>query len=169
MVTKIQPKKNYLIGVISDTHGSIPARTSKAFKGVDLIIHAGDIGDEKVLDKLAKIAPVVAVRGNMDFGRWADKLPETEIIEIGQIILYVLHIVNRLDADPDKDGFRVVISGHTHRPAIYEENGVAFINPGSASYPKFGQPASAALIQISGDHLGAKLINLKDEDRLKGE
>lgn len=160
MVVTIEPKNNYLIGVISDTHGSMPPGTSKAFNNVDLIIHAGDIGDKKVLEKLMAIAPVVAVRGNMDFGSWTDKLPETEIIAIGQIILYVIHIANRLDADPGKDGFKAVISGHTHRPAVYEENGVAFINPGSASYPKFGQPASAALIQIKGDRLDTRIIHL---------
>ena len=162
VVKKLESKDNYSIGVISDTHGRISSGVPKAFKDVDLIIHAGDIGDEKVLDKLLKIAPVVAVRGNMDFGKWTGQLPETEIIEIGQIVLYVLHIANRLDADPGKDGFKAVISGHTHRPDVYERNGVTFINPGSASYPKFGHPASAALIQIRGDSLSVKLIRLKD-------
>jgi putative phosphoesterase len=162
VVKKLESKDNYSIGVISDTHGRIPSGVPKAFKDVDLIIHAGDIGDEKVLDKLSKIAPIVAVRGNMDFGKWAGQLPETEIIEIGQIVIYVLHIANRLDADPAKGGFKAVISGHTHRPDVYERNGVTFINPGSASYPKFGHPASAALIQIKGDSLGVKLIRLKD-------
>jgi putative phosphoesterase len=161
MVKKLASKNNYSIGVISDTHGHLPSRVLKAFKGVDLIIHAGDIGEETILDKLAKIAPVAAVRGNMDFGKWARQLPETEIIEIGQIVLYVLHIANRLDADPVKIGLTAVISGHTHRPDVSEKNGITFINPGSASYPKFGQPASAALIQIKGDDLSVKLIHLK--------
>jgi hypothetical protein len=162
MPLKLKHQNSYLIGVISDTHGQVPSGIPNAFKNTDLIIHAGDIGDEKVFDRLSKIAPVVAVRGNMDFGKWASQLPETEIIEVGPIILYVLHIVNRLDADPAKAGFKVVISGHTHRPDIIEKNGITFINPGSASYPKFGQPASAALIQIKGDRLDAKIIDLKD-------
>ena len=162
MAKKLASKDNYSIGVISDTHGRIPSGVPSAFEGVDLIIHAGDIGEEAVLDKLSKIAPVAAVRGNMDFGKWASRLPETEVIEIGQIVLYVLHIESRLDADPDKNGFKAVISGHTHRPDVYEKNGVMFINPGSASYPKFGHPASAALIQIKGDALSVKLICLKD-------
>ena len=162
MVKKLDPKDNYSIGVISDTHGHIPSGVSNAFKGVDLIIHAGDIGEEAVLDKLSKIAPVAAVRGNMDFGKWTRRLPETEVIEIGQIVLYVLHVANRLDADPVKTGFKAVISGHTHRPDVYEKNGVMFINPGSASYPKFGHPASAALILIKGDDLSVKHIRLKD-------
>jgi len=162
MIKKLGPKDNYSIGVISDTHGRIASGITNAFKGVDLIIHAGDIGEKAVLDKLSKIAPVEAVRGNMDFGKWTRRLPETEVIEIGQIVLYVLHIANRLDADPVKTGFKAVISGHTHRPDVYEKNGVMFINPGSASYPKFGQPASAALILIKGDNLSVKHIRLKD-------
>ena len=162
MVKKLDLKDNYSIGVISDTHGRVPSGIPNAFKGVDLIIHAGDIGEQAVLDKLSKIAPVAAVRGNMDFGKWTRRLPETEVIEIGQIVLYVLHIANRLDADPVKTGFKAVISGHTHRPDVSEKNGVMFINPGSASYPKFGQPASAALILIKGDNLSVKHIRLKD-------
>ena len=161
MVKKLDLKDNYSIGVISDTHGRIPSGIPNAFKGVDLIIHAGDIGEQAVLDELSKIAPVAAVRGNMDFGKWTRRLPETEVIEIGQIILYVLHIANRLDADPVKTGFKAVISGHTHRPDVSEKNGVMFINPGSASYPKFGHPASAALILIKGDNLSVKHIRLK--------
>ena len=162
MVKKLDPKNNYAIGVISDTHGRVPSGIPKAFHGVDLIIHAGDIGEQSVLDKLSKIAPVLAVRGNMDFGKWAQHLPETEIIEIGQIVLYILHIASRLQADPGKSDFKAVISGHKHRPDVYEKNGIKFINPGSASYPKFGHPASAALIQISGDDLRAEIIRLKD-------
>jgi putative phosphoesterase len=162
MAKKLASKDNYSIGVISDTHGRIPSGIPNAFEGVDLIIHAGDIGEQAVLDKLSKIAPVAAVRGNMDFGKWTRRLPETEVIEIGQIVLYVLHIANRLDADPIKSGFKAVISGHTHRPDVYEKNGVMFINPGSASYPKFGHPASAALILIKGDNLNVKHIRLKN-------
>jgi hypothetical protein len=162
MAIKFDFKDNYLIGVISDTHGHVPPGLQRAFEKVDLIIHAGDIGDEKVLDKLSKIAAVMAVRGNMDFGKWTRQLPETEVVEIGQIVLYVLHIEHRLDVDPNKAGFKAIISGHTHRPDVYEQSGVTFLNPGSASYPKFGNPASAALIQIQGDSLGVKLIRLKD-------
>ena len=162
MTIKLKHQNSYLIGVISDTHGRLPSGVPQAFENADLIIHAGDIGDQKVLDQLSKIAPVVAVRGNMDIGKWAGQLPETEVVEIGQIVLYVLHIANRLDLDPEKSGFKAVISGHTHRPDVYEENGVTFINPGSASYPKSGQPRSAALIQIKENRLDLKLIDLKN-------
>ena len=162
MKIKFEHRNRYRIGVISDTHGSVPQGVSKAFHEVDLIIHAGDIGEQTVLEKLSKIAPLVAVRGNMDFGKWTRQLPETEMIEIGQIVLYVRHIPSRLDADSAKTNIRAVINGHTHRPDVYEKNGIMFINPGSAAYPKFGQPASAALIQITGDDLNVKLIRLKD-------
>ena len=162
MVKKLDPKSNYAIGVISDTHGHIPPWVPKAFHEVDLIIHAGDIGEQTVLNKLSKIAPVVAVRGNMDFGKWTQQLPESEIIEIGQIVLYLLHIESRLGADPSATDFKAVISGHTHRPNVYEKNGIMFINPGSASYPKFGHPASAALIQIKGDDLQVQIIRPKN-------
>ena len=124
MVQKLESRDNYMIGVISDTHGRIPCDVPKTFKNVDLIIHAGDIGDETVLDKLSKIAPVMAVRGNMDYGKWTQQLPDTETIEIGQIVLFVVHIARRLDADPDNAGFKAVISGHTHRPEVYEKNGI---------------------------------------------
>jgi putative phosphoesterase len=162
MTIKLDHQNSYDIGVISDTHGRIPSGVPQAFKNVDLIIHAGDIGDQAVLDQLSKIAPVAAVRGNMDFGKWAGKLPETEVVEIGQTVLYVLHIADRLDIEPEKLGYKAVISGHTHRPDVYEENGVTFINPGSASYPKSGHPGSVALIQIRKDHLNLKRIDLNN-------
>ena len=162
MSKRLESKDHYSIGVISDTHGHIPSGLNRAFKDVDLIIHAGDIGEKTVLDKLSKIAPVAAVRGNMDYGKWTAPLPDTETIETGQIVLYVLHIANQLDGDPAKNGYKAVISGHTHRADVHEENGVVFINPGSASYPKFGHPASVALIRIKRDELSVKLIRLKD-------
>lgn len=162
MKTKLAHQNSYLIGVISDTHGRIPSDVPQAFRNVDLIIHAGDIGDQAVLNQLSKIAPVVAVRGNMDFGKWAEPLPETEIVEIGQIVLYVIHIANRLNVDPEKFGVKAIVSGHTHRPDIYEDNGISYINPGSASFPKAGQPGSVALIQIRETGLHFELLELKN-------
>lgn len=161
MVIKLDPADTHLIGVISDTHGHLPPGVSKAFNNVDLIVHAGDIGKPVVIDKLSKIAPVLAVRGNMDYGKWASRLPEAEIIETGQLVVAVLHIAGRLNEDPGKAGYKAVISGHTHRPNVYEKKGVIFINPGSATYPKLGQPASAALIHIKGADLSVELITLK--------
>jgi putative phosphoesterase len=162
MTIKVESKNNYLIGVISDTHGHLPARVQKAFEKVDLIIHAGDIGDEKVLEGLSQIAPIVAVRGNMDFGKWAKNLPKSEVIEIGSIVVYVLHIANRLDVAPGNSDFKAIITGHTHRPDVFEKGGITFLNPGSASYPKFGQPASVALLKLQGDALSVRLIELAD-------
>jgi hypothetical protein len=161
MVITLDPADAYLIGVISDTHGHLPSGVAKAFQKVDLIIHAGDIGDETVLAKLEKIAPVLAVRGNMDYGNWASQLATTEILQIGPVALAVTHIAGRLNEDPQKAGFKAVISGHTHRPDVYKKNGITFINPGSASYPKFGQPGSAAVIHIKGADLSVEFIRLK--------
>lgn len=161
MAIKLNPAAPYSIGVISDTHGHIPPGVFQAFKAVDLIIHAGDIGDQAVLDQLSKLAPVVAVRGNMDYGNWANQLPQTEIIQIGSMQLVVLHMAGHLNEDPADAGYKAVISGHTHRPDVYEKNRVTFINPGSASYPKFGQPGSAAVIHISGAKLRVEFIHLK--------
>lgn len=161
MVRKLNPADIHLIGVISDTHGQLAPEVQKAFKNVDLIIHAGDIGDAMVLDKLSKIAPVMAVRGNMDFGNWANALPQSEIIEIGRVVLVVLHMTGRLKEDPQKAGYKAVISGHTHRPDVYQKNGVTYVNPGSASYPKLGHPGSAALIHINGEDLRVEFIHLK--------
>ena len=161
MVIKLDPTDTHLIGVISYTHGYLPSGVAKAFKKVDLIVHAGDIGDETVLAKLKKIAPVLAVRGNMDYGNWISQLPSTEIIEIGHMALAVTHIASRLNQEPQKAGYRAVISGHTHDPDVYEKKGITFINPGSASYPKFGQPGSAAVIHIKGADLSVEFIRLK--------
>lgn len=161
MGIKLNPADTYLIGVISDTHGHLPSGVIKAFKNVHLIIHAGDIGDEMILAKLEKIAPVLAVRGNMDYGDWASQLPATEIIEIGHVALAVTHIAGRLNEESQTAGYKAVISGHTHRPDVYEKNGITFINPGSASYPKFGQPGSAAVIQINGADLSVTFIRLE--------
>ena len=110
--------------------------------------------------ELEKIAPVLAVRGNMDYGNWASQLPATEIIGIGQIALAVTHIVGRLNEQLQKAGVKAVISGHTHRPDVYEKHGITFINPGSASYPKFGQPGSVAVIHITGADLNVEFIRL---------
>jgi putative phosphoesterase len=162
MTIKVESKNNYLIGVISDTHGHLPAGVQKAFEKADLIIHAGDIGDEKVLEGLSRIAPIVAVRGNMDFGKWANNLPKSEVIEIGSIVVYVLHIANRLDVAPGNSDFKAIITGHTHRPDVFEKSGITFLNPGSASYPKFGHPASIALLKLQGDALSVRLIELTD-------
>ena len=157
MEGKTEKKDGYLIGVISDTHGHLRAEAAEALKGVDLIIHAGDIGKPEVLSELGKIAPVHAVRGNMD-GHWAFGLPETEIVEVGDFLFYVLHDVFRLDIDPAAAGFAAVINGHTHTPDIENRKGVLYLNPGSAASFKAG--ATVALLRIRGNSLQAEVVEV---------
>ncbi|UCE84068.1 MAG: metallophosphoesterase family protein [Deltaproteobacteria bacterium] len=147
-----------LIGVISDTHGQLRPEALKAFQDTDLIIHAGDIGKPEVLETLRLVAPVYAVRGNMDAGAWAVELPETEVVEIGEVLLYVLHDANRLDLDPAAAGFSCVISGHTHRPLIDNRKGVLFLNPGTAGPHSF--KGTVALLHLRGSSLEAHVVEL---------
>jgi putative phosphoesterase len=150
-----------LIGVISDTHGRLPRAAVKVFGKVDLIIHAGDIGEPDILKTLEMIAPTKAVRGNMDSGSWALKLPKNEVIKIERVLLYVLHDVNGLNVQPDSTPYDAVISGHTHRPAVEKKHGVLYINPGSAVQPRFGYPPSVALLRIKNNAIHTRLIELK--------
>jgi len=154
---ELETKDGHLIGVISDTHGHLRAEVASALKGVDLIIHAGDIGKPEVLAALDKIAPVHAVRGNMD-GHWAFGLPETEVVEVGDFLLYVLHDLFRLDIDPVAAGFAAVINGHTHTAAIEKREGVLYLNPGSAAC--FKSPATVALLRIRDNSLQAEVVEL---------
>lgn len=161
MPEKLRKKKEHLIGVISDTHGLVRPEVIEALRGVELIIHAGDIGRPEVLTALQAVAPVVAVRGNVDRGEWARKLPVTEVVAIGKIFLYVLHDVHQLDLDPAAAGFRAVISGHSHQPSANERNGVLFLNPGSAGPRRFKLPVGVALLNLRDNFLKAQLVNLK--------
>lgn len=136
-------------GVISDTHGVLSPEAVKILTGVDLIIHAGDIHTPAVLNELKRIAPVAAVRGNMDRGEWASDLSETELIEIGPCLLYVLHDIERLDLDPAAAGIHGVIHGHIHHPSDGIRNGVRFLNPGSPTHPRRNSPPSLLKLHIS--------------------
>jgi len=158
----LNTKKDELhVGVISDTHGLLRPEAISAFEGVSLIIHAGDVGRPSVLEALGNIAPVVAVRGNTDRDAWAFRLPLTEVVGIGEISLYVLHDLSRLDLNPAVSGFNAVISGHTHEPAIENRNNVLYINPGSAGPKRFTLPVSIALLHIKNSSLKVELITLK--------
>ncbi len=148
------------LGVISDTHGLMRPEALAALAGVEMIVHAGDIGSPDVLEALRAIAPVVAVRGNNDTGDWAHVLPATEVVEVGRVLLYVLHDVHDLDLDPVAAGFQAVISGHSHRPAVVRRHGVLFLNPGSAGPRRFTLPVSLAHLSIQGEALEAELIDL---------
>jgi putative phosphoesterase len=157
MEGELEKKEGFLIGVIADTHGHLKAEAAEALKGVDLIIHAGDVGKPEVLEALAKIAPVHAVRGNID-GHWAFELPQTEVVEIGDFLFYVLHDVFRLDIDPVAAGFVAVINGHTHTATIENRKGVLYLNPGSAA--SFKSPATLALLRIRGNSLQAEVVEI---------
>jgi uncharacterized protein len=149
-----------VIGVISDTHGLLRPEAVAALKGSDLIIHAGDIGSSQVLDQLQRITRVLAVRGNVDRGGWANLLPPTEVVEVAGVYLYVLHDVSALDLDAAAAGFRVVISGHSHRPSITEKNGVLFLNPGSAGPQRFWLPVSLARLHVRDGQCEAEIVEL---------
>jgi len=155
----IQTKNNFLVGVISDTHGLLQSAAIEVFKGTDLIIHAGDVGKPDILEDLQVIAPVEAVRGNMDVDNWAHKLPETKLIEVGSVLLYVIHDVYKIDIKPAKAGISAIIHGHTHKSSSIEDhNGVLFINPGSATQPRFNSPASVALLHVNEKSLVTQFI-----------
>ena len=147
------------MGVISDTHGLLQPAAIEVFKGTDLIIHAGDVGKPDILEDLQAIAPVEAVRGNMDMDNWAHKLPETKLIEVGSVFLYVIHDVYKIDIKPAKAGISAIIHGHTHKSSSIEDhNGVLFLNPGSATQPRFNTPASVALLNVRGKSLVAQFF-----------
>jgi putative phosphoesterase len=148
-----------LIGVISDTHGLMRPEALRALAGSDLIIHAGDVGDPKILDALRTIAPVIAVSGNIDT---ASALPEFERIEQAGLSIYVLHDVNQLDFDPAAAGIQAVISGHSHKPSIRTAGGVLYLNPGSAGPRRFKLPITVARLHLSGKRLEAERVDLLD-------
>ena len=150
------------IGVISDTHGYLTSQAVKSLKGVDLIIHAGDLDTPDILKMLNKIAPVKAVRGNMDRGKWADKLPKEEYITIGQVVIFALHDLYLLNLDPAAAGIHAVIYGHSHRPHKESKDGVVYINPGSASQPRHNYPPTVAIITISDRFLDIEFVEIAD-------
>lgn len=137
------------IGLISDTHGYLSEMVAPIFQDLDLIIHAGDLDQPKILRCLGKIGPLVTVRGNMDRGSWAEDLKPTEIITVADQHLYVLHDIQMLDLVPESIGIKAVISGHTHQPLVQQQKGVWYINPGSAAYPRNGHSPSVAVLQMS--------------------
>lgn len=140
--------KKSLIGVISDTHGLLRPEALEALRKSDLIIHAGDIGKPEVIEALKSIAPVVAIRGNNDKDNWARRFPETAVVKVGKVRIYIIHDVKELEIDPAAAGFRVVISGHSHRPSVVERGGVLFLNPGSAGPRRFTLPVAIARLQV---------------------
>ena len=148
------------VGLISDTHGLLRPEALRALEGSQLIVHAGDVGSAAVLEELAGIAPVVAIRGNVDTGAWAAKLPETTVAQAGDVLLYVLHDVNALDLDPAAAGFQIVVSGHSHRPGRSERKGVLYINPGSAGPRRFSLPITVARLDLAAKPWGVEFVDV---------
>ena len=149
-----------IVGVISDTHGLLRPEALEALRGSELIVHAGDVGDARVLDHLRAIAPTIAVRGNVDTEQWARTLPITAVVDAGGLHLFVLHDLATLDLDARAAGFAAVISGHTHRPRADVKDGVLYLNPGSAGPRRFTLPVSLAKLRIDGAHLSHEIIEL---------
>ena len=149
------------IGLISDTHGLLREEAVQALAGSELIIHAGDVGDRNILEALAKIAPVVAVRGNVDTAEWAKSLPETTIAESQGVNIYVLHDCNSLDLDPKAAGFHIVVSGHSHKPGRSERDGVLYINPGSAGPRRFTLPVTVARLDLASTPWHVEFVDLE--------
>lgn len=137
-----------IVGLISDTHGLMRESALAALQGSDLIVHAGDVGTSAVLEALRGLAPVVAVRGNIDQGTWASALPATAIAEAGPARIYVLHDLHELDLDPAAAGFHLVVSGHSHKPGQTERSGVLYINPGSAGPRRFRLPLTLVRLEV---------------------
>lgn len=149
------------IGVISDTHGLLRPEALEALRGSQHIIHAGDVVDPAILKRLAEIAPVTAVRGNVDHGAWARKLPETNVLEVDGVSIFVLHILERLDLKPEAAGFSAVVYGHSHVPKQETKNGVLYFNPGSAGPKRFSLPISVGRLVIENGLVSGETIDLQ--------
>lgn len=148
------------IGVISDTHGLLRPEALAALQGCERIIHAGDIGKPQVLDVLREIAPLEAIRGNVDSAQWAQGLPERLDLHLGGVAIHVLHDLKTLDFDPATRGVAVVIAGHSHKPQIEQRGGVLYLNPGSAGSRRFRLPVSLAVLRIEDGQPWAELLTL---------
>jgi len=151
-----------LIGVISDTHGLLRREAIESLRGSEHIIHAGDIGSPEIIPALEKIAPVTAIRGNVDTQPWAQRYAETEVVELGGFHMYVIHDLNALDLNPGAAGFAAVISGHSHQPKQETKDGVLYFNPGSAGPRRFKLPISVGRLEIGtpGIHGEIHMLNI---------
>jgi uncharacterized protein len=149
------------VGLISDTHGLLRPEATTFLRGSDLILHAGDIGHAGILGELATLAPVTAVRGNNDKGAWAESIAETEVLQVGEVCICVVHDLAQLALDPVGSGFRVVVSGHSHQPRVEERDGVLYVNPGSAGPRRFKLPVAVAELHVVEGAVRARLIELQ--------
>jgi putative phosphoesterase len=152
--------KEVRVGVISDTHGLLRPEALEVLRGSELLLHAGDVGDASILESLEAIAPVVAVRGNTDHGALGGRLPDSQVVEIGDVSLYLLHDIGALDLNPEAAGLSAVVFGHSHLPEIREEHGVLFFNPGSAGPRRFDYPVSVGFLHVQGGKIRAEVMDL---------
>lgn len=149
-----------IIGVISDTHGLLRPEALELLRGSEHIIHAGDIGSPDIITAMEKIAPVTAIRGNVDTQSWARRFAETEVVELAGLHIYVIHDLNALDLNPKAAGFAAVISGHSHQPKQQMKDGVLYFNPGSAGPRRFKLPISVGRLQILNGGIEAEILEL---------
>lgn len=149
-----------LIGVISDTHGLVRDEVKEVFKGLDLVLHAGDVGKASVLEALRETALVVAVRGNADTGDWSGSLNETEELQVSGKKILIIHQVSRMNMDPVSAGIDIVIHGHTHKPDVEISQGVLYLNPGSSGPRRFALPVSVALLRIKEGKAYPEIIEI---------
>jgi putative phosphoesterase len=149
-----------LLGLISDTHGLMRPEALAALQGSDLIVHAGDVGQPEIIEELRGIAPVIAVRGNIDKEPWASRLPESAVAELGPARIYVLHDIEQLDLDPVAAQFNLIVSGHSHQPSHTERGGVMYVNPGSAGPRRFRLPVMLARVDVSIDPWRVEFVEL---------
>lgn len=149
-----------IVGVISDTHGLLRPEALKALRGCAHILHAGDIGDPEILETLRTIAPVTAVRGNVDRGAWARGVPENQVVEIDGVSIYMLHILADLDLKPEAAGFAAVIYGHSHKPSQEVTRGVLYFNPGSAGPRRFRLPVTVGKLTIERDLVCGEIVRI---------
>jgi len=149
-----------IVGAISDTHGLLRPEVLKLFKSVDLILHAGDIGDRQILEQLMALAPTIAVRGNNDKGEWARRIPESRQIDVGGISIFMIHDIKEITAS-SHSSVDIILSGHSHKPSIERRDGILYLNPGSAGPRRFKLPVSVARITISKSQVTARLIEIR--------
>jgi uncharacterized protein len=150
-----------IIGVISDTHGLLRPEAVELLRDSEHIIHAGDIGSPKIIPALQRIAPVTAIRGNIDKEAWARQFPETAVVELAGLHIFVIHDLNALDLNPQAAGFAAVISGHSHQPKQDVKDGVLYFNPGSAGPRRFKLPVSVGRVEIAGGTLRGEILQLR--------
>jgi uncharacterized protein len=153
-------KSSLTVGLISDTHGLMRDEALRQLEGSDVIIHAGDVGQLTILDRLKQIAPLSVVRGNIDLGDWADSLPHDALVQVGETLIYVIHDVNDIKANLQADRVHIVVSGHTHKPEKRQQGDILYINPGSAGPRRFKLPISVARLTICGDQRDVEFVDL---------